>query len=182
MGIGCRLVLIGLLVVGCAINYHVFTLQMYTTVPAGDAMAVWSLDGGVEIVEGPASVFNFHRRVERLPLHTAVPQEYLKVVFHNGTVRNLAGPSSVRFNPLLHKRIQAKTATTITAHEVLVTYVRDEDTGEVSRKIIRGPCTHVPSADEKLHEFVWHGSDPHHKEKKVRQPTWGWGGAAARFG
>lgn len=61
-------------------------------------------------------------------------------------------------------------ATTITGNEVLVVYRRkDGETGDgtVERHVVQGPGVHVPSADEWLHEFVWHGSSPRNKAKKV---------------
>eukprot|EP01104_Vermistella_antarctica_P006160 TRINITY_DN16886_c0_g1_i1.p1 TRINITY_DN16886_c0_g1~~TRINITY_DN16886_c0_g1_i1.p1 ORF type:complete len:464 (+),score=109.09 TRINITY_DN16886_c0_g1_i1:228-1619(+) len=30
--------------------------------------------------------------------------------------------------------------------------------GRVDRRIIQGPCIHVPKADEWIHQFVWHGN------------------------
>lgn len=66
-------------------------------------------------------------------------------------------------------------ATRITANEVLVVYRRTPDAplgAEVHRQVIHGPGVHVPTADEWLHEFVWHGSDSHNKARMVRKTTW----------
>jgi hypothetical protein len=43
----------------------------------------------------------------------------------------------------------------INAHEAIVIY-RETD-GKISRQIIKGPASHIPTANEWLHQFVWHG-------------------------
>ena len=78
-----------------------------------------------------------------------------------------------------HCWLIALQATTITGNEVLVVYRRkggETGDGTVERHVVQGPGVHVPSADEWLHEFVWHGSSPRNKAKKVRSnglaPDW----------
>jgi hypothetical protein len=39
--------------------------------------------------------------------------------------------------------------------------------GSVVREIVRGPCVHVPDVDEWTHKFVWHGTDPDNKTRKI---------------
>jgi hypothetical protein len=39
--------------------------------------------------------------------------------------------------------------------------------GSVTREIVRGPCVHVPDVDEWTHKFVWHGTDPDNKTRKI---------------
>ena len=53
------------------------------------------------------------------------------------------------------------------ANEVLIVYSRNRDTGGVERRIQQGPTVFTPSADEWMHNFVWHGTDRHNKTKKV---------------
>ena len=71
------------------------------------------------------------------------------------------------------------------ANEVLVVYQREAESGHVMRRIQHGPTVFTPSADEwyikarigtsymemiflfRLHTFVWHGTDPTNKTRKL---------------
>lgn len=164
-GIVAKVVVLALVLVGLGMWGQQVLL---TPIPAGQAAAVWERDGSVEVLEGPRLVMNVHRRIDFLPRYTASPKEYLIVRFVNGTVRHVPGPCAVRFHPLHHSNISTRKATTITANEVLVVYRRNKS-GEVERHVVRGPGVHVPTSDEWLHEFTWHGSDPRNKAKKIKK-------------
>jgi len=43
----------------------------------------------------------------------------------------------------------------------------EEGASDASRLIVRGPCYHMPTPDETLHEFVWTGRDPRNPQQKV---------------
>jgi len=44
---------------------------------------------------------------------------------------------------------------------------KSKNSGKESRLVVRGPCFHMPTPDETLHEFVWTGRDPKSPQKKV---------------
>ena len=46
----------------------------FTSVLAGDAVAVWELDGSVQVVEGPRLVWIVGRHVSKLRRYTATPK------------------------------------------------------------------------------------------------------------
>lgn len=37
----------------------------------------------------------------------------------------------------------------------------------MQRSIVHGPCVHLPTSNEWLHRFVWHGADPNHTTRKI---------------
>jgi len=44
---------------------------------------------------------------------------------------------------------------------------KEASSADASRLIIRGPCYHMPTPDETLHEFVWTGRDAKNPQQKV---------------
>lgn len=67
---------------------------------------------------------------------------------------------------MLHENIQTLDALKLDANHMVVVYKRVKD-GAVQRKIIQGPTVFVPEAEEWLHEFKWHGTDPENKTRMV---------------
>ena len=43
----------------------------------------------------------------------------------------------------------------------------ENDSHNVERDVIRGPCIHIPEVDEWTHSFSWHGTDKNNKTRKV---------------
>lgn len=41
-------------------------------------------------------------------------------------------------------------------------------TDTVEKRVVRGPTLFIPAANEWLHEFAWHGSDPADKGRLVK--------------
>ncbi|CAN5473496.1 hypothetical protein BH09VER1_BH09VER1_26660 [soil metagenome] len=137
----------------------------FTTIPQGERAAVWRLNGSVRYVDGPRRLFLMRERVQRLEHFTAEPHEFLIVRKKDGTTEHLPGPTSVWFDPVTHLNIQIEIATRIDANEALVVY-RQEGT-KVHRRVLRGPAIFVPTPQEWIHEFSWHGTDPKMAHRKV---------------
>ena len=144
----------------------------FTVVREGERVAVWSLGGRCEFVDGPRFLVTCMKTVRKLRIHRASQQEYLQVSFLDGHVENVAGPTSLFFDPLEHSKIQVKLAVNLAAHEVLVVYRRNEPpasggnaigTEDATRVVVRGPKVHFPSNWEWDHNFEWHGEDPNRK-------------------
>lgn len=137
---------------------------------------MWSHDGRVSIVEGPARVFLFRKRLELLPVFLANQKQYLEITHQTGMVEIQHGPCRLYKHPLLHSRIVVRDAVDLTSNEVLVVYrpaPREESkentyASNVSRFTIHGPAIYMPTdPEERVHEFVWHGRGDGGKTKKV---------------
>jgi hypothetical protein len=95
----------------------------------------------------------------------AEPEQYLAIRKKDGTTDNLPGPVSIWFDPVEHRSITVETATKIDANQALVVY-RQTEAG-VIRRIVRGPALFTPTAEEWVHQFGWHGSDPKQGNRKI---------------
>jgi len=140
----------------------------FTVVREGQRVAVWSLGGRCEFVDGPRFLVTFMKTIRRLPVHRAAQDQYLKVYFLDGRVENIPGPTTMFFDPLEHSSIHVQQAINLAAHEAMVVYRRDptaspQGTNDAVRIIVRGPKVHFPSNDEWEHQFEWHGEDPNRK-------------------
>ena len=144
----------------------------FTVVREGQRVAVWSIGGRCEFVDGPRFLVTFMKTVRRLQIHRATQYEYLQVRFLDGHIENFPGPTSMFFDPLEHSYIEVREAINLAAHEVLVVYRREGEerggqggpaTEDATRVVIRGPKVHFPSNFEWQHNFEWHGEDPARK-------------------
>ncbi len=135
------------------------------TIRQGERAAVWDKNGRVKFVDGPRRLFLFRRTVQPLTRHSAGADQYLIVEFNDGHCEHLRGPASVWFDPVAHKEIRVEPALPINSHEAVVVYRRDDE--QVRRRVVRGPAMYVPTEDEWLHEFRWHGADPRDQRRKV---------------
>ncbi len=135
------------------------------TIRQGERAAVWSRDGKVTLVDGPQRLMLWDRTIELLTRHTADPNQYLIIQFKDGHTEHQRGPAAVWFDPVEHAEISVKSAVTIDANEAIVVYHQHE--GRVDRRVVRGPELYVPSANEWLHRFSWHGADPKNARRKV---------------
>ena len=135
------------------------------TIRQGQRAAVWDRHGRVCHVDGPRLLFLIGQAVQMLELHSAGPGQYLAISFTDGHREHIGGPSAVFFDPLRHRKIEIREAISLDANESIVVYLRAGDA--VRRRIVRGPALFVPTADEWLHEFQWHGADPDDTRRKI---------------
>jgi hypothetical protein len=98
------------------------------------------------------------RTIDLLACHTAGPSQYLVVRHRDGRVQHIAGPAALWQHPLDHAAIETRSAIVLDANEAIIVYTQEPD--RVGRRIVRGPALFVPAANEWLHEFSWHGTDP----------------------
>jgi hypothetical protein len=103
--------------------------------------------------------------VEMLELFSAAADEYLAVERRDGRCENLGGPVSLWYDPVEHESISVKKAMEIDSHEAAVVYRRTGE--EVERRVVRGPAVFVPTENEWLHQFSWHGADPKRPNRKI---------------
>jgi hypothetical protein len=139
-----------------------------SVVAEGNRIALWKSNGTLEIIDGPRRFRNWGSdRVEQLERYSADRHQYLEIKFKDGHKEHKRGPTWLYRDPLEHAFIQVKDALSIDSSEVLVVYREEEE--KVSRSVIRGPTIHVPTADEWVHSFSWHGKDPREPQNKCRK-------------
>lgn len=137
----------------------------WKTIRTGERAALWDMRGRITFIDGPRRLLLTTQKVQMLPRFTAEPNEYLIVKFKDGRRQHVAGPISLWLNPVEHEEVTVKEAININANEVIVVYAQDG--GRIQRKIVRGPALHVPSDNEWIHEFRWHGADPKDPRRKI---------------
>ena len=135
------------------------------TVRQGERVAVWDHQGRVRYVDGPKRMLLFRKTVHRLSRHSAHADQFLAVQYVDGHCEHVRGPAAIWFDPGEHQTIEVREALRLDSNEAIVVYRRDG--GEVQRRVERGPALFVPSQDEWLHEFRWHGADRKNPRRKV---------------
>ena len=136
------------------------------TIAQGQRVAVWDRHGRRELVDGPRRIATWGRRVQPLVAHVAGPDQYLVVRGRDGRVAHVPGPAGVWLDPVEHESVAVAAAVALDANEAVVVYRRG-DGGGIDRRVVRGPARFVPTADEWLHEFRWHGAEPGRPGRKV---------------
>ena len=135
------------------------------TVPQGERIMVWHPNGRVRYVDGPSRIFLFMERAEPMHRYAAEPSQYLVIRKKDGTAEHLPGPVSVWFDPVVHHEIRLEEAKKVDANEALVVYRQTDAT--VLRRVIRGPALFVPTPQEWVHQFRWHGADAKLGHRKI---------------
>jgi hypothetical protein len=140
---------------------------MFKTVRDGERALLIDKRGQSMVVDGPQRVSVFRKSFQRLQRVSADQYQYIQFQKADGEVEHMQGPCSMFINPLVVESAVVKQAHSLSANEVLVVYKRDRGDRIVQRRIQYGPTIFTPSADEWLHEFVWHGTDRNNKTKKI---------------
>ncbi len=135
------------------------------TVPQGERVMVLHTNGRVNYVDGPTRLAVFTAQVQPLRRTSAEPHQFLVIRKKDGTTEHVPGPAAVWFDPVVHLKIEVQDATKIDANEALVVYRKIDET--VTRRIVRGPALFVPTPQEWVHQFSWHGTDPKHGYRKL---------------
>lgn len=139
--------------------------MIFYTLQTGNRIALWNPKGQVELLDGPRRIWTFRKRIQYLDHHAAGPDEYLQVVYTDGTTEHIAGPVEIWKDPVRHERITCCKAINVDAHEAIVIYCQKGP--EVDRRILQGPARLVPGPTEWIHQFQWHGSDPETPTRKA---------------
>jgi hypothetical protein len=134
------------------------------TVPQGERVMVLHANGRVDYVDGPTRLAVFLAKVAPLRRTSAEPHQFLVIRKKDGTTEHVPGPAAMWFDPVTHLEIKVEAATKIDANEALVVYRKDNDA--VTRRVVRGPALFVPTPQEWVHQFSWHGTDPKHGYRK----------------
>jgi len=129
---------------------------MFNVIKQGQRVAVWGRSGQVQMVDGPRVLWSFGKNLQTLRQFRAHADQYLRVEFQDGHCEHLRGPVSIWFHPVDHHEITVCDALELDSNEAIVVY--ENEKGKVSRQVQRGPGLFVPSENQWLHSFSWHGS------------------------
>lgn len=135
--------------------------MFYYTVEEGQRVQVVSKSGKMEVVEGPARIWRRGKTIRQMQHFVAHPGDFLIVRYRDGRQEHVAGPAHLWFDPREHMGVTREEALPISAKEAVVVYSEDEQSKEISRRLVHGPAQFVPKPGEWLHTFSWHGSAPH---------------------
>jgi len=137
----------------------------FNTIRKGQRVAVWDMGGKVRYVDGPKRLLLFRQTVQPLKRYSATAEQYLVVEYTDGHREHHRGPAAVWYDPVEHKSIAIEQALMIDSNEAVVVYLQDGQ--DVQRRVVNGPAVYVPTEDEWLHEFQWHGADPKRPQRKI---------------
>eukprot|EP00118_Oscarella_pearsei_P003611 m.15066 g.15066 ORF g.15066 m.15066 type:complete len:406 (+) comp26142_c0_seq1:142-1359(+) len=139
----------------------------WRTVPQGGKAFFINRMGVARIIDGPQQIFLWRAKEYRLLDRFAAKQtEYLRIQFTSGEIEHRPGPCVEFINPREIVSITIQSTVVLDANEVLVVYRRGES-GNVERRLQHGPTQFVPSADDWMHEFSWHGPDSANKTRLI---------------
>ncbi|XP_022342646.2 uncharacterized protein LOC111136233 [Crassostrea virginica] len=138
----------------------------FKTVRQGQEAVVYNHLGEGRLIKGPQRVFLFRERLQYLKKHTANPYQYVVIKDRDGLVQHQTGPCFVFNNPLLYESVTVKESTKIDANHLIVVYKRLKES-DVQRRVVQGPTVFVPEAEEWIHTFKWHGTDPDDKTRMI---------------
>ncbi|KAK3095504.1 hypothetical protein FSP39_015462, partial [Pinctada imbricata] len=112
-------------------------------------------------------LFLWREKFERLRKYSANQNQYLIISYKTGKVEHRKGPCIMYLNPVEHLSIREVSMTSLDANEALVVYKQDQETKAVERYVQFGPTMFMPLANEWLHNFSWHGTDPSNKTQMI---------------
>eukprot|EP01084_Bolivina_argentea_P102942 184412_1 len=129
----------------------------YESVYEGNKSALWNEDGTLEIIDGPKRVYVGNGRLSSLSHYKASSAQYLHIEYKDGTIKRIAGPSSLWYNPLEHKMVYVNEMKIIGENEAMILYRQNDETQELQKHILTGPMKYIPSSNsyEYFHEFQW---------------------------
>ena len=119
--------------------------------------------GQCYIIEGPNEVNTFRKDFERLNPTAASERQYIYIEELSGAVKHIPGPSLIFFNPIIHMHIICKDGIALDSSSAVVVYKQVAESDEVEQRVVYGPSLFLPTADEWLHNFSWHGATQENK-------------------
>eukprot|EP01006_Ploeotia_vitrea_P008955 TRINITY_DN21173_c0_g1_i1.p1 TRINITY_DN21173_c0_g1~~TRINITY_DN21173_c0_g1_i1.p1 ORF type:complete len:421 (-),score=66.87 TRINITY_DN21173_c0_g1_i1:152-1414(-) len=150
-------------------SYHKKVTWGKRTVKEGECAAVWNLSGEYRVVQGPKREWLFCSRVRFMDRHVADEHQYLVVQYTDGRKEHLRGPISLFEDPVRYQSIRVENAVKVDAFEVIVVYTEDAK-GSVDRTIVKGPTVFIPTTNQWIHTFSWHGNPNSTKTDGAKQP------------
>ncbi|XP_064650600.1 uncharacterized protein LOC135502048 [Lineus longissimus] len=137
----------------------------FKTVREGEQALVFNHLGEGRLIKGPQRLFLFRQRLQKLTSYSASQHEYLVIKNKDGVVCHMPGPCQVFHNTLEYDEIRVEPSIKLDANHMIVVYKKMKES--VARRVVQGPTVFIPAAEEWLHQFAWHGSDPKDKTRMV---------------
>jgi len=104
-------------------NYTRYVRLGKRTIKAGEAAAIWNVNGVHREIVGPKLVYLYYSQIRFLDYFAASKDQYLHVTLLDGREENIPGPFGLYKNPVFHKNIEAKDAYKLMSrNESLVVY------------------------------------------------------------
>jgi len=126
-----------------------------------EALAVFhDVDGQIDyrLIVGPNNFMpaptEWHEKVKKAK---ASEGEYLVLEHKDGRTEHKLGPCELWIELNKFDNVSTLKAIDLDAHEAIVVY--NDNGGEVTHKVVKGPAVYVPQPTEWLHHFSWHGDD-----------------------
>ena len=133
-------------------------MPLFKTITAGEQYLVREKGSGRSyIVEGPNEMNTYRKRFLRLNPTAASERQYIFIEELSGEVKHIPGPSLIFFNPVVHQRVECREGIALDASSAVVVYKQISESREVEQRVVYGPTLFIPTADEWLHSFSWHG-------------------------
>ena len=144
-------------------------MPLFKTIPTREQYLVRrNGTGQCYVIEGPNEVNTFRKDFERLVPTAASERQFIYIEELSGDVKHVPGPSLIFLNPIIHKQIQCRDGIALDASSAVVVYKQVAESNEVEQRVVYGPTLFLPTADEWLHDFSWHG--PIHDNKTAYKP------------
>ena len=139
-------------------------MPLFKTIIAGEQYLVSEKTTGRSyIIEGPSEMNTYRKIFLRLNATAASERQYVYIVELSGEVKHVPGPSLIFFNPVVHQRVECRDGIALDASSAVVVYKQIAESKEVQQRVVYGPTLFIPTADEWLHNFSWHGPLPDNK-------------------
>ncbi|KAK3238574.1 hypothetical protein CYMTET_51431 [Cymbomonas tetramitiformis] len=158
-------------------SYHKNVIFGKRTVKDGEVCSLWTLEGRQKVIKGPKRQWIWRSSVRFLERVVAHQHQYLVVQHANGILEHIQGPKTMYVDPVQHVTIKVKDSVDVDSFEVLVVYTEQAlgqpssskiaDTelqntsplatsSQVHRRLVHGPTTFTPTANERIQHFAWH--------------------------
>ncbi|XP_052784660.1 uncharacterized protein LOC128220342 [Mya arenaria] len=139
----------------------------WVTLNIGEQALVYNHEGQARIEDGPQRMFLLRERIFMLTRYSANQNEYLVIKHRDGRMEHVQGPCAMFLNTIAYHSMKTEDMISLDANEALVVYKKEEKSNEVKRYIKYGPTMFMPLANEWLHSFCWHGTDPSNKTRLI---------------
>lgn len=158
-------------------SYHKNVVFGKRTVKDGEVCSLWTLEGKQKVITGPKRQWIWRSSVRFLERVVAHQHQYLVVQHVNGVLEHVQGPKTMYVDPVQHVNIEVRDSVSVDSFEVLVVYTEQalgqpstgknpdpefQHTGplatssQVHRRLVHGPTTFTPTANERVRTFAWH--------------------------
>jgi hypothetical protein len=109
----------------------------------------------------------FNEKTVKLAIKKAILGEYVRIVYKDGKVSVVNGPTAIIDDPDLYAKVNVEKCLVLNSNECIFVYRQNDVAQNTTRIRIDGPCYYTPTPNETYHEFSWHGRDKSKKDSSV---------------